>query len=112
MNRGPGKWGGESFIVRFTGRSDHAFRVDVPGYLAGQVEEALAGISSCSTSAECPGYPHALFRAHRDIKITDNEGASVRMRLRGMLCREGLSPRQITMLMQDYHDILEMRQGI
>ncbi|HON35603.1 MAG TPA: DNA double-strand break repair nuclease NurA [Methanothrix sp.] len=112
VNRGPGKWGGESFIVRFTGRSDHAFRVDVPGYLAGQVEEALAGISSCSTSAECPGYPHALFRAHRDIKITDNEGASVRMRLKDKLYRDGLSPRQIAVLMQDYHDILEMRQGI
>ena len=112
VNRGPGKWGGESYIVRFTGRSGHAFRVDIPGYLAGQVEPVLAGIACCSTSAECPGYPHALFRAHRDIRITENEGASVRMKLRDMLYREGLSPSQITMLMQDYHDILEMRQGV
>jgi len=112
VNRGPGKWGGESYIVRFTGRSDHAFRVDLPGYLAGMVEPVLAGIASCSTSAECPGYPHALFRAHRDIKITENERVSLRMKLRDMLYREGLSPSQITMLMQDYHDILEMRQGI
>ncbi len=112
VNQGPGKWGGESYIVRFTGGSDHAFRVDVPGYLADQVEAVLARLSSYSTSAECPGYPHALFRAHRDIKVTENEGAAVRMKLRDMLCREGLSPYQITMLMQDYHDILEMRQGI
>lgn len=112
VNRGPGKWGGESYIVRFTGWSDHAFRVDVPAYLAGKIEQTLAGISSYSTSAECPGYPHALFRAHRDIKIAENEGISLRMKLRDMLCREGLSPSQITMLMQDYHDILEMHQRI
>ena len=112
VNQGPGKWGGESYIVRFTGRSDHAFRVDVPAYLAGRIEPILAGISSCSTSAECPGYPHALFRAHRDIKITENEGASLRMKLMEKLCLEGMSPKQVKMLMQDYHDILEMRQGI
>jgi len=112
VNRGPGKWGGESYIVRFTGRSGYAFRVDVPAYLAGKVEPVLAGISSCSTSAECPGYPHALFRAHRDIRITENEGASVRMKLIEKLCLEGMSPTQVKMLMLDYHDILEMRQRI
>jgi hypothetical protein len=112
VNRGPGKWGGESYIVRFTGRSDHAFRVDVPAYLAGRIGQTLARISYYSTSAECSGYPHALFRAHRDIKIAENEGISLRMKLRDMLCREGLSPSQITMLMQDYHDILEMHQRI
>ena len=110
IDHGQSKWGGETYIVRFSGQSNHAFRVDVPRYLTGEIVPLLARVSSYSTSAECSGYPHALFRAHRDIRITENEGRSVRMKLTEKLCMEGVSPAQVKMLMQDYHDILEMRQ--
>ncbi|HNQ55808.1 MAG TPA: hypothetical protein PKG66_10355, partial [Methanothrix sp.] len=62
-----------------------------------------------SSSAESMGYPHALFRAHRDIRITEQEAAGARQRLMARLMEMGMTIGQIRMLMLDYHDILEMK---
>ncbi len=107
-----GKLRGETFIVRFNGRCERAFRVDVPRYLESEIGPILEKLAAYSCSSECLGYPHALFRAHRDIRIMEKEGGFTRMKLMELLCKEGLSLSQVKMLMQDYHDILEMRQVI
>jgi hypothetical protein len=107
-----GKWGGETYIVRFSGRSERAFRVDAPKYLGSLVGPIFGKLAAYSCSAECLGYPHALFRAHRDIMIAEKEGALTRLKLMEMLSRGGLGLSQVKILMQDYHDILDMRQGI
>ncbi len=101
--------GGETFIVKFDGHSELAFRVDVPSYLVDRIGLALGKLSPCSCSAESFGYPHSLFRAHRDIRITDEEGAFLRLKLMDMLSDMGLNDLQIRLLMQDYHDVMEMR---
>lgn len=105
-------WGGETFIARLDGRSEMAFRVDVPSYLVDNAGSAIRKLSLYSCSAECPGYPHALFRAHRDVRITDEEGAFLRLKLMDMLCDMGLGESQIRTMMQDYHDVLEMRPRV
>ncbi len=107
-----GKWDGETCIVRFDANSDLAFRVDAPSYFADDIGYALCRLSAYSCSAECLGYPHALFRAHRDIRITDQEKGIHRLRLMEMLAEMGMSQSQVRMLVQDYHDVLEMRPGI
>ena len=73
--------------------------------------QILGKLTDHSCSAECLGYPHALFRAHRDIRITEQEGAAARERLIARLSELGMAHQEIRMLMQDYHDILEMRTG-
>jgi NurA-like 5'-3' nuclease len=57
------------------------------------------------------GYPHALFRAHRDIRITDQEGAFIRLQLLDLLGEKGSSESQIREALLDYHDVLDMRPG-
>lgn len=109
VNASHGKWDGETYIVRFCGLSESAFRVDAPAFLASKIGSALGKIAAYSCSSECLGYPHALFRAHRDIRITDQEGAAVRQRLMAWLLEIGMTQSEIRMLMQDFHDILEMR---
>ncbi len=104
--------GGEAFVTKFDGRSERAFRVDVPSYLVDRAGSVLGKLVNCSCSAECLGYPHALFRAHRDIRITDQEGAFLRLKLMDMLYDMGLGESQVRGLMQDYHDVMEMRSGI
>ncbi len=112
VEQSQGKWGGETYIVRFSGRSERAFRVDAPKYLGSLVGPIFGKLAAYSCSAECLGYPHALFRAHRDIMIAEKEGALTRLKLMEMLSRGGLGLSQVKILMQDYHDILDMRQGI
>ncbi len=112
VEKGPGKWEGETCIARFDANSDLAFRVDAPSYLADDIGPVLCRLSAYSCSAECLGYPHALFRAHRDIRITEQETVARRLRLMEMLAEMGMSQSQMRMLMQDYHDVLEMRSGI
>lgn len=112
VDAGQGRWNGQTYIVRFCGQSEHVFRVDAPSYLAGDIGSVLGKLAAYSCSAECLGYPHALFRAHRDIRITEQEGAAVRERLMARLSEIGMTHSEIRMLMQDFHDILEMRQGI
>ena len=108
---GQGRWNGETYVVRFCGQSEHAFRVDAPSFLRDEMGSVLGKLAAYSCSSECLGYPHALFRAHRDIRITEQEGAAVRQRLMAHLLENGMTHSEIRMLMQDFHDILEMRSG-
>ncbi len=103
------KWDGETCIARFNGSSERAFRVDLPSYLGDHIGSVLGKLVMHSCSAECPGYPHALFRAHRDIRIKDQEGRFLKWELMDMLSGMDLSESQIRVLMQDYHDVMEMR---
>jgi hypothetical protein len=112
VDHGQGRWNGETYIVRFSGRSDHAFRVDAPAFIANEISSILSKLAAYSCSAECLGYPHALFRAHRDIRITSKEGGAMRQKLMAQLFEMGMSQMEVRMLMQDYHDVLEMKQGI
>lgn len=105
-------WDGETFITRFEGRSGHAFRVDVPAYMTDRIGSALGKLIMHSCSAECLGYPHALFRAHRDIRIRDKEGHFLKLELMDVLSDMGIGEPQIRILMQDYHDVMEMRLQI
>lgn len=109
VDAGQGKWGGQTYVVRFCGESDQAFRVDVPAFLRRDIGLVLAKLVAHSCSAECLGYPHALFRAHRDIRITEQEAAGARERLIARLLEMGMIHSEIKMLMQDFHDILEMK---
>lgn len=112
VDHGQGRWDGESYIVRFDGRSDHAFRVDAPAYLEDRIGSVLERLAAYSCSSECLGYPHALFRAHRDIRIIDQEGGILWLKLMEMLSKMGLDQSQTRILMQDFHDVLEMRPSI
>jgi hypothetical protein len=111
VDAGQGRWNGETYVVRFCGQSEHAFRVDAPSFLRDEMGSVLGKLAAYSCSSECLGYPHALFRAHRDIRITEQEGAAVRQRLMAHLLERGMTHSEIRMLMQDFHDILEMRSG-
>lgn len=109
VDSGPDGWGGEIYVARLDGRSDLAFRVDAPPYLADRVGSALEKLAAYSCSSECMGYPHALFRAHRDIRITEQEGAFIRLRLLDLLGEKGSNESQVRGAMMDYHDVIEMR---
>ncbi|MFB3764700.1 MAG: DNA double-strand break repair nuclease NurA [Methanotrichaceae archaeon] len=102
------KWDGMTCIVRFEGRSGRAFRVDVPAYLTDHIGSTLGSLIGHSCSAECLGYPHSLFRAHRDIRIRHQEGSLLQLELMDMLSGMGLSDSQIRILMQDYHEVMEI----
>ena len=109
VDAGQGRWGGQSYVVCFSGQTDLAFRVDAPAYLSRDIRDVLGKLADHSSSAESMGYPHALFRAHRDIRITEQEAAGARQRLMARLMEMGMTMGQIRMLMLDYHDILEMK---
>jgi len=111
IEHGQNKWDGATFVARFDGRSGRAFRVDVPSYLEDRIGEAIAKTTAYSNSAECLGYPHALFRAHRDIRITEQEGHFTKLELMSLISEMGLGKLQFEMLVEDYHDVLEMRPG-
>ena len=83
--------------------------MDAPAYLSRDRRDVLGKLADHSSSAESMGYPHALFRAHRDIRITEQEAAGARQRLMARLMEMGMTMGQIRMLMLDYHDILEMK---
>jgi len=109
VESGPDGWDGEIYVARFDGRSDLAFRVDAPSYLADRVGSALEKLAAYSCSSECMGYPHALFRAHRDIRITEQEGDFLRLQLLDLLGKKGSSESQVRGALLDYHDVIEMR---
>jgi hypothetical protein len=73
------------------------------------VPSTLGKVASYSCSAECLGYPHALFRAHRDLKISLQERNFLRLELMDLLGSIGLDESQVRMLLQDYHEVMEMR---
>jgi hypothetical protein len=102
-------WGGEIFVAKLEGRSSRAFRVDLPRYLLDYAPAVLGKIASHCCSAECLGYPHALFRAHRDMKISIFERNFLRLELMDLLGSLGLGESQVRMFLQDYHEVMEMR---
>lgn len=102
-------WEGEIFVAKLEGRSTRAFRVDLPFYLLDDVPSILGKVASHSCSAECLGYPHALFRAHRDLKVSLQERNFLRLELMDLLGSIGLEESQVRMLWQDYHEVMEMR---
>jgi hypothetical protein len=102
-------WDGEIFVAKLEGRSRRAFRVDLPCYLLDDAASVLGKIASHCCSAECLGYPHALYRAHRDIKISLQERKFLRLELLDLLGSIGLEESQVRMMMQDYHEVMEMR---
>jgi hypothetical protein len=103
-------WKGKIYVVKFHPQAERAFRVDAPLYVVNYLDQALGRAAGHSDSAECPGYPHALFRAHREIRITDQEGSLVRRSLLDELGGRGIDEEQIRGFL-DYHGILEMQQG-
>jgi len=109
VEHGQGRWDGETYIARFAGGSERAFRVDAPSYVRERIGSALGKLVAHSCSSECLGYPHALFRAHEDVRISAQEGCLLRLRLMEMLGDMGMSQPQVRMLMQDFHDVLDMR---
>jgi hypothetical protein len=109
VDAGQGKWGGQTYVVSFCGESNQAFRVDVPAFVSRDMRSILSKLAGHSCSAECLGYPHALFRAHRDIRINEQEAAAARERLIARLLEMGMIHSEIKMLLQDFHDILELK---
>jgi len=105
-----GLWDGNIYVAKFHPRADRAFRVDAPSHVAENMGKALSHVACYSNSAECLGYPHALFRAHREIRITEHEGMQLRHSLLDELGRKGISE-QLVRSFQDYHGFLEMRSG-
>jgi hypothetical protein len=112
VDPGPDGWDGEICVARLDGRSEHAFRVDVPTYLLSRLDQALGKLAAHACSAECLGYPHALFRAHRDLRITSQEGDFLKLKLLDMLNEKGLVESQAKNLFLDFHDVIEMRPRI
>jgi hypothetical protein len=102
-------WDGEILVAKLHGRSRRCFRVDLPRYLSEEIPAVLGKIASHSCSAECLGYPHALFRAHRDLKISLQDRNLLRLELMDLLGSSGLEESQVRMLLQDYHEVMEMR---
>ncbi len=101
-------WKGKIRVVKFHPHAGRAFRVDVPPLI--DADRALSHAATRSSSAECLGYPHALFRAHREIRITDQESWLLRRALLDELGSRGVSEEQVRGFL-DYHDFMEMRPG-
>ncbi|MDD3566531.1 MAG: hypothetical protein PHN90_12795, partial [Methanothrix sp.] len=57
-------------------------------------------------SSESLGYPHALFRAHQDLKIPVQERNFTRLSLFEGLRAEGLNETEIRSAL-DYHEVLD-----
>jgi len=100
---------GQIYVAKLDSRCDCVFRLDAPPFMKGRVVEALGKLLCHTCSAECLGYPHALFRAHRDIRITSQEGELLRRELLDVLGRKGLTEADVRGVFLDYHDVIEMR---
>lgn len=103
-------WNGTIYVIKLHQDSEFVFRLDVPHYVSDRIDEALGNLALYSTSSECLGYPHALFRAHRDIRITDQERMHINNLLLDELSSKGVNDIQIRGSL-DYHRVLEMKQG-
>lgn len=99
-------WGGETFAARLHPGSTHAFRIDAPGRTAESIDEILGRIAFYSRSSESPGYPHALFRAHQEMKIPIQERNFTRLSLFEELRGLGFSEGEVRGAL-DYHEILD-----
>lgn len=104
-----GSWAGGIYVAKFHEDSDRGFRVDVPIQVVDHIDTALGHIARYSNSAESLGYPHALFRAHREIRIQDEERRFLRFELMDELGRAGFNESKLRSFLVDYHETLEMR---
>lgn len=102
-------WAGGIYVAKFHEDSDRSFRVDAPLQVVDHIETALGNAARYSNSAESLGYPHALFRVHREIRIKDEERRFLRFGLMAELGRAGLNESQLRSFLVDYHETLEMR---
>ncbi|MBN1322848.1 MAG: DNA double-strand break repair nuclease NurA [Methanotrichaceae archaeon] len=93
-----------SYVARFHPRASRAFRVDAPS--GDGIDLALSHAAGYSGSAESLGYPHALFRAHHEMRIGRDEGALLRLFLMEELGRSGLELDEAEVSL-DYHEILD-----
>ncbi|KUK96143.1 MAG: DNA double-strand break repair nuclease NurA [Methanothrix sp.] len=99
-------WRGKTYVAKFHQRATHAFRVDAPDSVAEHIDEALSHVAIYARSSESLGYPHALFRAHQDLKIPVQEKNFTRLSLFEGLRAEGLKEHEIRGAL-DYHEILD-----
>jgi hypothetical protein len=104
-----GSWSGRIYVAKLNQYADRAFRVDAPNWVVGRIGMALGHLARYSDSAESLGYPHALFRAHREIRIQEEERRLLRLWLMDELGRAGLDEPQVRGILVDYHESLEMR---
>ncbi|ABK14111.1 MAG: DNA double-strand break repair nuclease NurA [Methanothrix sp.] len=103
-----GRWEGSIYMVLFHPEADRAFRVDVPSYMNGRVTSALSKAAAFSGSSESPGYPHALFRAHHDLKLSSHDGNMSWFRMIDTMAkRHSVSMKDLRSAM-DYHEILDI----
>jgi hypothetical protein len=98
---------GKIYIVRFCPGASHAFRVDAPMCVGRRIDEALSHCAMFSTSAESPGYPHALYRAHQEMTIKEDESWLLKMRLMGSL-RSAIGSSQGLQGALDYHESMNV----
>lgn len=103
-------WKGSIYVIKLHPNSEYVFRLDAPPYVSNRIESALCHLVLYSSSSECIGYPHALFRAHRDIKIADHERTYYNNLILDELNNKGIKDTQVRCSL-DYHMILEMRHG-
>jgi hypothetical protein len=103
-------WIGAIYVIKLHPDSESVFRLDVPPHVSKRIDTALGHVVLYSTSFECLGYPHALFRAHRDIRITDQERMHINNLLMDELSIRGVDDIQVRGSM-DYHRVLEMKPG-
>lgn len=99
-------WGGKTYVARFHPQGTHAFRIDAPDRVAEEVDDLLGRVATYSRSSESLGYPHALFRAHQDLKIPIQERNFTRLSLFEGLRAEGLTEEEIRGAL-DYHEVLD-----
>jgi hypothetical protein len=99
-------WRGKTYIAKFHPGATHSFRVDAPDSVVEHVDEALGSVAIRARSSESLGYPHALFRAHQDLKIPVQERNFARLSLFEELRRKGLTEEEIRGAL-DYHEILD-----
>jgi len=103
-------WNGKIYVVKLHPNSEFVFRLDAPQYVSVRIDNALGHLSAYSKSSECLGYPHALFRAHRDIAIKDLERVHLNNLLLDELSDRGVNDKYIRNSL-NYHMILEMKHG-
>jgi len=99
-------WRGKTYVAKFHPLATHAFRIDAPDHVTEQIDEVLGRAAMYARSSESLGYPHALFRAHQDLKIPIQERNFTRLSLFEGLRAEGLNEKEIRGAL-DYHEILD-----
>jgi len=99
-------WHGKTYVAKFHPLATHAFRIDAPDCTAEHIDEVLGRVAMYARSSESLGYPHALFRAHQDLKIPVQERNFNRLTLFEGLRVEGLTEQEIRGAL-DYHEILD-----